>query len=418
MDLNDAGYRGLLRSYADEVLPAGKQFSDAQFDLAMEKAQHRFLFLSFIVEQVALGQIDLADLNTLRTGVALFKDYLGGLRQELGHRRLIQEAEDILLALAAEERAHTWQSDEGLCKGLHGDELLTDEQEWRGMRLERLSRYLDRDIAGGQDSYFLYTVFRLKSALGINRGGSGEARLRLWLKDLAAIIAADEKLGARLPQMHARAASLLLEEETSEYRAYAHAVLSGSEPLLHKVRDTDELLEHAINKGVEHAENRSDYASAIRNYNTAISVLLMRFDQTGQQSADDINSLATAYSNRAVAKGDAFGEAEAIPDYDAAIKIRENLRDEIINAGQQWPPEYRNNLAGAYMNRAVAKMQAIGPAEAIPDYDAAIKIRENLRDEIKEAGQQWPPEYRNDLAAAYSNRAVAKGDAFGEAEAI
>ena len=71
--------------------------------------------------------------------------------------------------------------------------------------------------------------------------------------------------------------------------------------------------------------------------------------------------------------------------------------------GDAWPPDFRNKLAGAYMNRGVALLELNQLAEAVADYDCAIKIREALRQAL---GDDWPPAFRNDLANTYRNRAL------------
>jgi hypothetical protein len=116
------------------------------------------------------------------------------------------------------------------------------------------------------------------------------------------------------------------------------------------------------------------------------------------------NDLAAAYVNRAVAKGNAFGPPAAIEDEDAAIRLRESLRDALAAQGLAWPPHYQNDLATAYLNRALTKA-AIWPAAAIADYDAAIGLMEGLRHALAAQGLAWPPDYQKALGRAYGNRA-------------
>jgi tetratricopeptide (TPR) repeat protein len=116
--------------------------------------------------------------------------------------------------------------------------------------------------------------------------------------------------------------------------------------------------------------------------------------------------LATAFTNRGVTKQSApgHGPAAAIADYDRAIELRQALRDAL---GDDWPVPWRNDLAGAFMNRGAAKLAAPGhgPAAAIADFDRAIELRQALRDAL---GDDWPVPCRNDLADAFGNRGVAK----------
>ena len=115
--------------------------------------------------------------------------------------------------------------------------------------------------------------------------------------------------------------------------------------------------------------------------------------------------------NRSVAKQSApgHGPVAAIADYDRAIELRQALRDAL---GDDWPIPWRNGLANAFMNRGNAKQSAPGhgPVAAIADYDRAIELREALRDAL---GDDWPPPWRNDLAATCTDRGTAKRSAPG-----
>ena len=82
----------------------------------------------------------------------------------------------------------------------------------------------------------------------------------------------------------------------------------------------------------------------------------------------------------------------------------EALRDDLDPKGQ-WNPEYRNDLAGVYMNRGVANEGLPDLPGAVADYGNAITIMEGLRDNLEPKGQ-WNPGYRNDLALAYANLAL------------
>jgi len=66
--------------------------------------------------------------------------------------------------------------------------------------------------------------------------------------------------------------------------------------------------------------------------------------------------------------------------------------------GVQWSPEMQNSLASVYLNRGSAYLKQTQFAEAISDYEQAIKFREDLRQHL---GQQWALPLRFDLAKAY-----------------
>ena len=70
--------------------------------------------------------------------------------------------------------------------------------------------------------------------------------------------------------------------------------------------------------------------------------------------------------------------------------------------GEHWSPDYRNELAKHYGNRAVLLAEQGHPQEALGDYARAIELDEVLREAM---GEHWPPDYRNGLARHYGNRA-------------
>src|SRR5262249_14301632 len=118
------------------------------------------------------------------------------------------------------------------------------------------------------------------------------------------------------------------------------------------------------------------------------------------------------------AKSEALGPGEAIPDEDAAIKVMESLRETLRAQRLGWPLRFQDDLANAYMNRAATKQKTIGPAASIPDYDTAIKLMQDLRSMLLMQGLGWPPQFQRHLALAYSNRAAANREFIGPAEAI
>jgi len=158
--------------------------------------------------------------------------------------------------------------------------------------------------------------------------------------------------------------------------------------------------------------------AAIADYDAAIALredLRQLLEPEGRWEAGLRNDLAMAYTSRGTAKAQATGHGPgaAIADYDAAIVLMEDLR-RLLEPEGRWEAGLRNDLAGAYTNRGNAKQDATGhgPAATIADYDAAIDLREDLRRLLEPEGR-WEAGLRNGLANAYMNRGVAKLGASG-----
>ena len=152
--------------------------------------------------------------------------------------------------------------------------------------------------------------------------------------------------------------------------------------------------------------------AAIADYDLAIALMEPLRQALGEDwPVPWRNHLAAAHANRGIAKQHTpgYSQVAVIADYDAAIPIMEGLREAL---GEHCPVPWRNDLAAAYMNRGIAKQDApgYGVLRAIADYDAAIAIRERLREAL---GEDWPLPWRNDLATAYMGRGIGKQDAPG-----
>ena len=147
--------------------------------------------------------------------------------------------------------------------------------------------------------------------------------------------------------------------------------------------------------------------SALRDFDKAILMRESLRSTMGSKWPNSYcNELATTYMNRGIAKHHTphFGSTAAIEDYNKAIVFREGLRAKL---GEEWPIPWRNDLATAYSNRGVAKRSSIkfGPEAAIADYNKAVALMEELRDDL---GAEWPQKWCNELAGVYMNRGNAK----------
>ncbi len=181
----------------------------------------------------------------------------------------------------------------------------------------------------------------------------------------------------------------------------------------------NDLAKAYMNRGLA-LDSQGDLAGAVSDYGVAIALreqLQQTLASQGQAWPPQWqNSLAMSYVNRGVALYSQNNLAGAVGDYGVAIALREQVQQTLASQGQAWPPQWQNDLAMAYMNRGVALDSQGDLAGAVGDYGVAIALSEQVQQTLASQGQAWPPEWQNDLAGAYMNRGVAlknQGDLAG-----
>jgi len=92
-----------------------------------------------------------------------------------------------------------------------------------------------------------------------------------------------------------------------------------------------------------------------------------------------LNDLAAIHMNRGLLFSDLNDSANAVSDYNEAIRIRSELRD---TQGDQFPPAWQNSLAAAHMNRGNLFRSLNDSAKAASDYNEAVRIQSELRDTL------------------------------------
>ncbi|EGV27498.1 TPR repeat-containing protein, partial [Thiorhodococcus drewsii AZ1] len=404
---------------------------DALYKAIFDKANALFLYLAFLIDRIRNQGIpaDSAAIQALPARVALFHDYLEQLQDELGPKHA-DLALTLVLTLAAAERAHAWL----IAQPEWPPEL---DQTWRGLALDVLARLTHQT---GAEAELLYVVLRLRPVLGTWRAGtSASAHYRLGVRGLTEAVKKHPELGPRLMATHRRLADEALalaadapttvsgeaqpveqSEAVSEAgdeltrtvllrQALAHASLGGDADQGDAVAGNRRLI------GLIHAEAETR-RRAMELPAAILSTTCWLLHARHMARTGDVvwlNALASAYNNRGLAKQSASGHgpAAALADYDAAIAIRETVRQRLEPDGR-WEVDLRNDLASAYVNRGLAKQSASshGPAAALADYDAAIAIREAVRQRLEPEGR-WEVALRNALATAYMNRGLAKQSA-------
>lgn len=144
-----------------------------------------------------------------------------------------------------------------------------------------------------------------------------------------------------------------------------------------------------------------DLMSAINDLTQAIKILGSKFEKLGYERRKD---LANAYVIRGNIKqlSSSLNLMSAITDYDLAIEIMKALRG-ALKSNNNCEVDLQNHLAMAYMNRGNAKQITTDYSAALNDYDNAILLMEELRDELEPKGH-WEIILQDQLATAYMNR--------------
>jgi tetratricopeptide (TPR) repeat protein len=428
-EAGSAPYQALLRQYLRGRLgldPERPEDRRLAADI-IRAADGRFAYVSFLADR--LEQLPPGDLAGLGAGEGLYRHWLLGLDLEYG-RKQADAMRQVLALLAAAEAAHAWVFDAGRKTDPATGGVLTPlSEQFEGLEVRLLARLLDLDRPGATsydriDPGLLVTLQTLQGVLWVWRGGGGASHFRLALKEFLPAAMGDPKLAPLLPLMQARTATRALDAielihggEDTNGAAWgllaplaplveAAVQLCGSEPVMRRWRP--KVL----------ADVLSAYADALKNQGlalqrvpwwTLIAALAVRPWETAV-SIDERNRLAASLQDRGLAKAAGGDLAGAVADYDAAVSLREAIRD---LQGEAWSVPLRNNLAQVLQNRGLAKARGGDLASAIADYEIAIRLMEGIRDL---QGEAWPVPLRNDFARSLQNRGLAKaggGDLLG-----
>ena len=360
----------------------------------------------------------LAGLRAGSDGAAgIYTRYLDDLPSQFGRgSKLAHEADLVLATLAACELAHrrmlmsqaptalrlVGETEDGqpLFGATATRPVFDGSEQWTGVPLRVLAEVLgrarperNRDDQPYQ-ALLVFALFRLKAALGVWRGeSSAGAHYRLWLKDLAEIIAAHPRLAPLVQSAHRRIIAATLDvaerwqtvlDSDRSGRARPPAAFNLLAPMLAAHAElaaggTDDAglaaVTNLLSRTALHIFRGGDLVLAVRGFAQTLGLRCASPAMTG----DRINDLAATYQNRAVALRQARGPAAALPDYDAAVKILEALRDELLGDGRLWPPEYRYRLAVSFFNRALLFQSDGNASGARQDVGSARRILDELQ---------------------------------------
>lgn len=405
--------------------------SVALIDALIAQAEGRFVFLSFLVEQLRGGREASDAIGGLGKGREMYDRFIDGVEARYGPKRA-DALFAVLGCLAAAEQAHGWIFDKGAVHDPATDGLLEPmARNWPGLSLELLAKvtHMDEPPAGsrlGLRVAFVEALILLQGVLFVGRGELGGSRYRLGLKEFAT------SMTSRRPREVERAfkgladAALDAVEDIDQAPSREQVDVADERtlrelfPLLLasvKLAGDESLSERFSRLPVVDVSFRVEFetkAAGSRQRITWCDALLAAIRRGAGRPTDTLdrgNRLADVYRNRGVFKGDApgYGPAAALVDFDRAVELMEALRNAL---GSAWLDGWRHDLAKAYMSRGCAKIDThgVGPHAALVDCDRAVELMEALRNAL---GSAWPDDWRNDLANAYMNRGVIKGAAPG-----
>ncbi len=182
VSLGDAGYRMLMREYANGRLKKVSQVSSSGIDEALpilyDKSDGRFLYFSFLVDRLADGDIRQIDLKDLADDPErLVPDYLLALLQRYDGTSLKDLLQRTLCHLTAAEEAAI----------AHEQKLpLLARETWTGLPIDVLCQRLE-----GKSSMtprVAYALYLLKPVLGSWRGNTDGPRYCLGIKGMREIV--------------------------------------------------------------------------------------------------------------------------------------------------------------------------------------------------------------------------------------
>jgi tetratricopeptide (TPR) repeat protein len=369
----------------------------------LERADHRFLYVSFLVERLtdADDLLSADTLSILNKGDEILDDFDVYLQMRLP-RKLYDLSRRLVLVLAATEDADAWERQE-VPPGYMAP-------EFRGIAFDELLELLglppgEGDAAGS----LLFVLFALKSILSTWKGDEAAwTRYRLGLKGLAAV--ARNRWSSELDAVHRSIVSRFLEQSSESSRFLAapdepgslmwrlpgHAEIAGAVDL------TEQLAEHEWHVQALRVADDLMRRHRLRRYVHAMSLVAATFRRRKMEAA--CVGLASAYTNRAVARHLLGDLAGAIADAGLAAEgASAAMAEQDINSNMA-----ANALSAALSARANARRDAGELAGCLEDYTRSLEVRQALLS--AKPGPEQLEVYRG-LASTWVNRGTALFDA-------
>ncbi len=443
--LDSIAYQDMLQGYMIQRLklsPEQNPEDQGLIQAILDAADNRFAYVAFLTERCGRGKESRESLRQAGSGNALYVRWLQGLNIEYG-RKLAGRMCQIMAILGAAQQAHDWVFGAGRIEDpATGGALTPLDENFSGIGLPVLQTLLmlDRPWSNRDDERYdpglLFTLQHLQGVLAIHRGGEGESRFRIGLKDFGPLLSDDADLAPMIQAAHARMATVMMDA--------VQALADGGDTrvdwpvfkVLAPLQDANVTLSGSELVGARWGNEQPDAVSLLASYDnrwkdachTLLRIpglsLLAVWAVSGSEEYENQkdNHYADHFMNRGLARLNGGDLAGAETDFGAGIKIRESIRDQLLAEGGEtaWSLSLRNDLAGNYLNRGVSRANGDDSVGAMVDYGAGIEICEGIRDQLlAEDGETvWNTSHRNKLATMYQNRGNVRANCGDLTEAI
>ncbi len=389
------------------VYPIAKKYEKG-FELTLGRAEGCFRFVSHICNLLRDTTLELGEVEMLPSGVALFEHYLDQLQESVSEKQF-EWMRRILFILVAAGEAQVHDAEMHVASGM------SIENPEVGIPLSVLATLLGEANPGA--ARFVFALASLKDVLRVDRHDEQRRGLyRLGLKGLREVVKSKWPEGVR--RTHRTVIDLAcqneLERSNDEVAIYslryflAHLDLCRDTSFAETViRDSGSRIREAFLR--QHSEDRkmATLGRAAR-WATCEIVLLQRASLDHEEQQRD---LASTYANRGIVRMDAGDHIGARGDYDRAISLYEGIGGQSA-AGQEGSVNWRVNLATCYTGRSDLRKRTGDLDGAVADCSRSIQLMEDLRRDSQQSDHKWTTDFQEVLGCAYMNR----GNAFERAD--
>ena len=442
--LKHRDYRGLLQQYFEYHLEKrlkhlSKEEEDKLFKTLLEKSESQFLYFSLLVGLIKEQQLNQAKLQKLPSGEALYAHYIRNLEHLLGKdSKQFKRIQDLLTLLTACEQAAVADAriqDKAMNAFTNSDTATGSKEEvgnlyWEGLDLATIAGLLE-EPDGIWSSQLIFTLYSLKSLIKVERS-SQQAHYRLGLKELSSFINTYWK--EEVAQWHYRLSVPFyhtwkdcwdnLNTDITENHYQLRYLLSHAWIVKNNAKDksynkvsnnhlsffkliiNNKLLIDNYFKIFKYFEVNALNNNALVWVNMFMYFIISDYYEIKDAHwQNDLSIALECRCNIFKSKGDI---TEALADCDQAIKLKEDLVDQMAPSGN-YPVNWLNDLASTFSNRARIYSSKGDMTAAMGDYNLAIKMRISVYKE-SHLRDNYSLEFLNDFTSTVTGRAVLYSD--------